>query len=846
MGFRWHAVYYRKHEGREPIYRVVKRVFRLTFMCISGTILFDKSKKTSMKRLLVSIVIASLYFSLSYGQAQEGFFDFEYDDASGEMLLHISEDQLDQEFLYVNSLSAGIGSNDIGLDRGQLGEERIVKLKRAGDKILMIQPNLDYRAVSDNILERQAVEQAFAQSVIWGFKVKDNKNGLLRVDMTDFLLRDAHGVSQRLKQSGQGAYKVDKSRSAVWMDRTKSFPQNTEFDAILTFTGQADGRFIRSVTPSSDAITVHQHHSFVALPDDGYEPRTFHPFAGYFPMSYYDYATPIADDLEKRFIYRHRLEKKNPSAAVSEAVEPIIYYIDPGCPEPIKSALMDGAAWWDQAFSAAGYAPGTFQIKELPDGADMMDVRYNVIQWVHRSTRGWSYGASVSDPRTGEIIKGHVSLGSLRVRQDFLIAQGLLSPYGDSDDNDDPMLQLALARLRQLSAHEIGHTIGLAHNFAASHNDRASVMDYPHPLVSLDDSGQITFDNVYDDKIGDWDKFTITYGYQDFPDGTDEVASLNKLVTETQEKGFLFISDSDARPAGGANPSAHLWDNGADPIAELNRLMEVRRIALDQMGLNTITSGTPVSELEKVLVPIYLLHRYQVDGVSKIIGGLEYNYAVKDGATSSHVTTISAERQGKAVDALLNTIRPKHLKLSQELLSLLGPPAYGYPRSRETFNGKTNVAFDPLAPAESHIDMTLGFLLHKDRLARIHRYGVTKMSVVDLESFLSMISGDIFGMKSLDSYDQSLIQLAQKIYQTHLIGLAHDSSVDINVAAAAHNAIAEIQSKYLSNTDSAHAKYLVSLIDQANTHGAELQLPQLSDLPPGSPIGCGHDNRLNR
>ena len=781
---------------------------------------------------------------LSSQEVFEGYFDFEYDEDTGVLLLHIAEDRIGQEFLYVNSLSAGIGSNDIGLDRGQLGSERLVKLVKAGDKILMVQPNMDYRAVSDNILERQAVEQAFAQSVLWGFKIKDKVDEAYRVDMTSFLLRDAHGVSQRLKRSKQGGYKVDNSRSAIWLERTKAFPKNVEFDAMLTFAGQAEGGYIRSVTPSSDAITVHQHHSFIELPDDGYTPRRFHPFAGYFPMSYYDYAVPIEDDIEQRYIYRHRLEKKNPSASVSEAVEPIIYYIDPGCPDPIKAALMDGAAWWDQAFVAAGYAPGTFQIRELPAGADMMDVRYNVIQWVHRSTRGWSYGASVSDPRTGEIIKGHVSLGSLRVRQDFLIAQGLISPYGDSDDNDDPMLQLALARLRQLSAHEIGHTIGLAHNFAASYNDRASVMDYPHPLVSLDNSGEITFDGVYDDKIGDWDKFTIAYGYQDFPDDISEEEALSEMITKTQEDGYKFISDSDARPAGGAHANAHLWDNGSDPISELNRLMEVRKVALDKMGVNSITSGTPLSELEKVLVPIYLLHRYQVDAVSKIIGGLNYSYSVKGDATTPMVMPVDPGTQGRAVDALINTLKPENLRLSEDLLSLLTPPAYGYPRSRETFNSKTNVAFDALAPAESHIDMTMDFLLHKDRLARIHRYGVTGMSVLDLGPFLSMISQQIFEMTSTDSYDESLIQLTQKIYHTHLLALAHNSSVDINVAAAVNHELTEIQGKYLTDTDSPHVKYLITMMERAALHGADMKLPELSEMPPGSPIGCGHDHRI--
>ncbi len=797
-----------------------------------------------MKAFLISIAVFFISISIAAQTIQNGFFDFSYAEDEGKIYLLIDDEDLDKQFLYVNALSAGLGSNDIGLDRGQLGSERIVSFKKAGEKLLMVQPNLDYRAISDNELERKSVEEAFAKSVLWGFKIGDKEGNRYKIDLTDFLMRDAHGVSQRLKRSKQGSFKLDKSRSAVWMDRTKTFPDNTEFDVLLTFTGHAEGRYVRSVTPSADAITLHQHHSFVRLPDDNYQPRKFHPYAGYFPMSFYDYAVAIEDDIEQRYIYRHRLAKKDPSAQVSEPVEPIIYYMDPGCPDPVKSALMAGAAWWDQAFQSIGYAPGTFQIKELPEGADMLDVRYNVIQWVHRSTRGWSYGASVSDPRTGEIIKGHVSLGSLRVRQDFLIAQGLLSPYAEDDDNHDPMLALALSRLKQLAAHEVGHTIGLAHNFAASYNDRASVMDYPHPYVTMDDAGRISFDQAYDDKIGDWDKFTIGYGYQDFADDIDEDEALNEMINQAQLDGFLFISDSDARPAGGAHPNAHLWDNGADPVEELNRLMGIRAKALSQLGENSITEGTPMSELEKVLVPIYLLHRYQVDAVSKLIGGLNYQYHVKGDVMNHKVTPVDYKIQNRAVESLLNTLSSQHLRLPSNLLRLIPPPAYGYPRSRETFNSKTNLAFDPLSVAESHIHMTLQFMLHPDRLARIHRHGATGMSVVELEPFLDQIVEHLFAMKSEDSYDQELNQLVQKILVTHLLQLSSDSSVDINVAAVAHHALHKVGDNYLKNSSIAHNYYLMELINQSKIHGDDFSLPKISNMPPGSPIGCGMMDHL--
>ncbi|MBL6662151.1 MAG: DUF5117 domain-containing protein, partial [Flavobacteriaceae bacterium] len=414
---------------------------------------------------------------LEHTQAYTGFFDFNYDEKKDAIYLTVKE--LDKEFLYVNSLSAGIGNNDLGLDRGQLGNERVVSFSKSGNKLMLIQPNLRYRSTSDNPLEQRSIKEAFAKSVLFGFPIEETTKDGYVIDLTPFLMQDTHGVAQRLKQTKQGIFSIDKSRSAVSLPRTKAFPKNIEFDMMLTFAGNATGSLVRSVTPTPDAVTVHQHHSFVALPDNNYSPREFDPRSGANAMTFYDYTTPVSEPTKKQYIYRHRLEKKDPSAAVSEAVEPIVYYLDNGTPEPVRSALLEGGQWWNQAFESIGFKDA-FQVKILPDDADPLDVRYNVIQWIHRSTRGWSYGSSVSDPRTGEIIKGHVSLGSLRVRQDFMIALGLLeAPFAEGVNKENEALEMALARIRQLSAHEIGHTLGFAHNFTSSAKNRTSVMDYP-------------------------------------------------------------------------------------------------------------------------------------------------------------------------------------------------------------------------------------------------------------------------------------------------------------------------------------------------------------------------------
>ena len=560
-------------------------------------------------------------------KAVDGYFPFYWDAKTGSVLMEIKD--WDREFLYVHSLATGLGSNPVGLDRGQLGDEKVVHFRRVGPKVMLMHRNLRFRAITDNELERRAVQQSFASSVIWGGSVVAETDGVVLVDVTSLLLSDVHGVVQTLKRSEQGDFSLDEKRSAVFLPNCKAFPDNTELEATLTFKGDQPGNFVQQTTPTPGAISLRQHHSFIRLPDDKYQPRKYDVRSPSIFITFADYASPLDAELQQRWITRHRLVKKNPDAEMSEAMEPIVYYVDAGAPKQIQQALVEGASWWNEAFEAAGFKDA-FQVKILPPDADPLDVRYNVIQWVHRSTRGWSYGGSVIDPRTGEIIKGHVTLGSLRVRQDQLLVQGLQSgpasaannarcaccgiggisedtTLADLDENTKP-LDVALARIRQLSAHEVGHTLGFVHNFAAStYGDRESVMDYPAPRVKITDDGKLDLSDAYGVGIGEWDKLSVQFAYTPFE--KDEAKQLDRLLVEANSKGMLFVSDADSRPASAAHPFGNLWDNGSDPIAQMQHVMKVRRIALDGFDPKTLPPGTTKADVAQYFTPLYLHHR---------------------------------------------------------------------------------------------------------------------------------------------------------------------------------------------------------------------------------------------
>ena len=760
-------------------------------------------------------------------QAAEGFINLYYDNVEGQ--LYLQANKLNQPFLLLTSLPHGVGSNDIGLDRGQLGRTRMVQFEQHGPYIVLKQLNTYFRASSDNQAEQQSVKQAFAESILWRGKLLQGKAAL--VPINDLVINDLHGVSDVLAATKQGAYTLDAQRSVIMPKQVKSFAQNADVDVNLTFTAQQPGPQVAQVTPDGKFMSVRMRYSFVALPEAGYQPRAYHPMSGYLSEEYLDYSTQVDEPIVQRYLLRHRLEKVTPGDAPSEVIKPIIYYLDSGVPEPIRTALLDGARWWEDAFNEAGFING-FKVKILPEDADPQDVRYNMIQWVHRATRGWSYGSAITDPRTGEIIKGHVTLGSLRVRQDHLIARGLTADWPDRDAAADAAMALSLARIRQLSAHEIGHTLGFDHNFAASTNQNASVMDYPHPYVRLENNA-IAIDSPYTEGIGEWDKYTVAFGY-------GPQANQDTLLSLAMNKGYRYIGETDSRDISASHVYASLWDNGSDAVAELLRLETVRRHAIEQFNAQALLKDEPMGELADVFVPMYLLTRYQVEAAAKWLGGTEYNYQQLGAGLSWHYA--APTKQFAALDALVASLSAQSLAVPENVLTALVPKAGNYRKTRESFNGNTGVVADELGMAEVLSRHIVSQMLAPQRLNRINQGFMQDAEQLSVASLLDKLIGATVYQDLNRGATLGIKMRVNAVVIEGILKAYHDSHTTAEVKA---QLLAKLEftlkqlkrrSTRASEYQAAHYDWLYAGIEKG------LQAPEFKliaeplAMPPGSPI----------
>ena len=768
-------------------------------------------------------------------QSAKGFINLFYSKADGE--LYLEANKLNQPFLLLTSLPQGVGSNDIGLDRGQLGYTRMVQFERHGPYLLLKQLNTQYRASTDNSAEQRAVKEAFAESVLWRGKVIDGKRDL--VSINELVVSDLHGIAETLEQTKQGSYQLDKARSVILPEGVKSFERNSDVDVLLSFNSKKAGEYVAQVTPDGKHMSVRLRYSFIALPEEGYTARDYHPMSGYLSDEYLDYGSEVDEDIRQHHLLRHRLQKVTPGDAPSEVVKPITYYLDPGVPEPIRSALLEGASWWEEAFTQAGFING-FKVELLPEDADPQDVRYNVIQWVHRATRGWSYGSAVADPRTGEIIKGHVTLGSQRVRQDHLIARGLTAGWEDRAAADEAAMSLSLARIRQLAAHEVGHTLGFDHNFAASSNDNASVMDYPHPQATLQ-GGKIDISAPYGTGLGAWDTFIVEYGYGEFADEVEASTQLSALMKKVQLDGLRFIGEADSRAKGASHAYASLWDNGSDPVAELIRLGKVRAQAIDDFSNLALLAKQPMGELSDTFVPVYLLTRYQIAAAAKFIGGTDYNYY--DGMDGESWHYLAPQLQKSALDALVQTLQPSALAISQPLQEALVPKSGNYNRSRESFDSGLGVISDPMGMAEVLSRHTVQQLLASERLNRVNQaYLNDREEQLSVPAIVDKLLGSTLYADIPTGSKLGVWMRVNSVIIDELLSAYHDErtrpEVKAQVADRLRYTLKQLKRKVkrASAYEAAHFAWLADGVERGLKDAKVKLIPKPLKMPPGSPI----------
>jgi hypothetical protein len=777
-------------------------------------------------------------------ERHDGFIPFYFDERSGKILFEVQ--RVDQDFLYLYSLSTGLGSNDRGLDRGTTGDEAVVAFQRFGPRLFLVSRNLRFRASRDTV-EARAVAESFASSVLASFPILAEDGGRVLIDASDFVIQDVFNVRGSLQGAQQGAFRLDRNRSAIYTPRTKAFPKNTEVEVLLTFESDAPGSDVSRHTPDGRALTLREHHSFVELPDDKYKPRAFDPRIGVFPLVFYDFSLPLNRLPQVRWLQRWRLEKKDPAAAISEPVKPIVYYLDRAIPEPYRTAFKQGASWWNITFEAAGFR-NAIRVEDLPDNADPMDARYSVIQWVHRSEPGFSVGQSFSDPRTGEIIKAALKMDSHRSITDYKIFAGL-EPALDNANEDwitslDPKVngtEFTMARRRQHLAHEMGHTLGFAHNFIAHTYGRASVMDYPGPLVTLRKDGTLDVSEAWRAGTGAYDTLAARYAYTQYASPADEKAGLSALMRDAVAKGVSFLTDRDADA--GVTPEITRWLNGDDAVKELQRQSAVRDVLLAKFNDNVIASGDPMWMLNERLVPVYLHHRYAIEAAIKAVGGMNYTFALR-GDAQIPATIVDPARQRQALNALLATMQPKALAIPERILAKLPPSPYTF-SSGWAFDSPAGIVFDPLAVARALSSYVADGLLQPERVERMIAFHARNPAAPSADEVMgTMIESVYSNAKASTPYESALRRAARRSVVDALLGLSTNPRATADARAVAEDRLNRLAVRLatLNATDSEDRAANSAVVrDARNWLDRRIAPPKTTgviQLPPGTPIGC--------
>jgi hypothetical protein len=679
-------------------------------------------------------------------QRTDGYLPFYWDNARGRVLLEIPA--FDADVLYYVSAASGGGSVEMSFDRGIMGSS-VIHFQRSGPRVLVVQQNLDYRAPGGHAALVENIRDSFPSSVIAALPVEADEGGRVLADATPLFMRDAGNVVGGLRRANQGAFRLDLARSGFYPARMKAFPDNTEIETVMTFAADQPGQLVANVTPDPQSFTLRIHHSFLRAPT-GYTPRRADPRIGVSAVNFRDYAKPFNESTEVEWVTRWRLEKKTPGAAMSEPVKPIVFYLDPAIPEPVRTAMRNGALWWNKSYEAAGFR-NAVQVRDPEPGMDPMDIRYAWILWINRDERGFSSGGTYRDPRTGEILGSKTRMDSHRIRTIGNYFESYTPTTGGGDGaaaNDEcgavlhvpeevlalaaqpgagmPQAQRDMVLLRQslLTAHELGHVMGFGHNFASSVNDRASVMEYPTPRVKVA-GGRLDLSEAFERSTGLYDDFMTRYAYTEFP-ADKERPGLDAIIAEMRAKNILYVPSTDPR---------WVWyDDRATPGEYLRETTAARKIMLAQYGPAILQAGEPVGALRDMrLWMTYLHHRWAIESGIGYIGGMYHNIVVK-GETLPATEIVPAALQREVLGLLMETLEPANLAIPETLLTQLTPaPGANLEDLAEDY------AFDHLRAARILSAMVLEPLLTPARAARLVAFADRQANALSLPEVVEAV-----------------------------------------------------------------------------------------------------------